>query len=111
MPNLARLQSLLEHIHSFENCSQILAETSNLFGEPEGWFFHVLNQTILRLIDEPDMFYGVSEGVPSPALEKVSLAGIQGIAAIQLEDAEQLNAAAKELSDIRPALPEALDDE
>jgi hypothetical protein len=100
----------LEHVHSFESCSQVLAETSRLFAEPEGWFFRILNQTILRLIDEPDMFLGVNEAVLSPVLERASLAGIQGIAAIRLGDAEQLKAAAQELSDIRPETSEAFDE-
>jgi hypothetical protein len=57
MPNLVRLRFLLEHIHSFDSCSQVLAETAKLFSVvPEGWFFNLLNKTIQSVIDDPDMF-------------------------------------------------------
>jgi hypothetical protein len=97
MPNLTRLRFLLEHIHSFESCSGILAESSALFEEPDGWFFRKLHQAILRLIDEPDMFYGVSERCPSPVLDAISLAALHGIAAIELSDQRELQIASQEL--------------
>ena len=98
MATLASLRTLLEHIHSYGNCSQILAETSELFDQPQGWFFRLLNNTIVSLIDDVDLFYGVSQDNPSPVLHEISLAAIHGIAAIELNDVEELNSAAEELS-------------
>jgi hypothetical protein len=95
MTDLTRLQSLLEHIHSFESCSEILAESGKLLEGPNGWFFHRLHSTILALIDHPDSFYGVSETRPSPVLEEISIAALRGIAAIELSDSEELADAAR----------------
>lgn len=100
MTKLTRLRSLLEHIHSFENCSQILSETYTLFEEPKGWFFRRRHQIIVSLIDHPDMFYGVSETNPSPVLDAIALAAIHGIAAIELGDEAELQASARDLSSI-----------
>jgi hypothetical protein len=71
MTDFTRLRFLLEHIHSYENCSQILVETYNRFGESEGWFFQKLHQLILSLIDDPDTFYGVSEKNPVQCLKRL----------------------------------------
>jgi hypothetical protein len=98
MTNLAQLRFLLEHIHSYEHCSRILTETANLFDERDGWFFHLLNETIRSVIDDQDTFYGVRESVPSPTLEAISLAGLHGIAAIELGDEAELKKAAQELT-------------
>jgi hypothetical protein len=57
MTILTRLRYLLEHIHSFENCSEILIETQKLSGEPDGWFFRKLHSAILALIDSPDFLW------------------------------------------------------
>jgi hypothetical protein len=88
----------LEHIHSFEQCSQVLIETANLFNERDGWFFHLLNGTIRSVIDDQDTFYGVCESAPSPVLEAISLAALHGIAAIELGDEAELKKAAQELN-------------
>jgi hypothetical protein len=88
----------LEHIHSFEVCSQILDETRKLLEEPEGWFFQRLHQSILSLIDDPDSFYGVSETNPSPVLDAIALAAVHGIGAIELGDKKELRKAAEELA-------------
>ncbi|HTS48193.1 MAG TPA: hypothetical protein VMH05_09630 [Bryobacteraceae bacterium] len=88
----------MEHIHNFENCSQVLAETCKLFGEPEGWFFRQLHQSILSLIDDSDAFYGVNEANPSPVLDAIALAAVHGIGAIELGDQKELQLAAKELA-------------
>ncbi len=90
MMSLTRLRYLLEHIHSFENCSEIIVETHRLMGEPHGWFFHKLHSTLLSLIDEPDTFYGVNEANPSPVLEEIAIAAQRGLAAIELSDNEEL---------------------
>ena len=48
--------------------------------------FDLLNKTIQSVLDEPDMFYGVSENLPSPVLDAISLAALHGLAAIELND-------------------------
>ena len=95
MTSLKRLQYLLERIHSFEGCSEILAETQKLSAEPYGWFFDQLHRAILSLIDDPDTFYGVSEITPSPVLQEISIAAQRGIAAIELSDTQELDDAAR----------------
>ena len=98
MTNLARLRFLLERIHSYEHCSRVLIETSNLFSERDGWFFDLLNKTIRSIIDDQDTSYGVGESVPSPVLEAISSAALHGIAAIELGDEAELKKAAQELT-------------
>jgi hypothetical protein len=98
MTNFAQLRFLLEHIHSYENCSRILIETVKLFDEQHCWFFQLLNKTIRSVMDDQDAFYGVRESVPSPLLEAISLAGLHGIAAIELGDEAELKKAAQELT-------------
>jgi hypothetical protein len=95
MTNLTRLLYLLEHINSFESCSEILSEAHKLSEGHHGWFFRKLHTIILSLIDHPDTFYGVSEALPSPVLQEISIAAQRGIAAIELSDEEELNDAAK----------------
>jgi len=95
---LARLRLLLEHIHSHENCSEILRETSQFFTGPDGSFFRLLNTVIASRIDEPDLFFGVNEENPSPVLEEISNAAIQGLAAIELHEAKELDVATYRLS-------------
>lgn len=98
MSRLSRLQNLLEHLNNYDNCLGIMNEAWVLSQEhPEGWFFSRLHATIRSLVDAPDMFYGVSEDCPSPVLDNIALVAIHGIAAIELEDNEQLMKAADEL--------------
>ncbi|HTR38124.1 MAG TPA: hypothetical protein VMH80_19580 [Bryobacteraceae bacterium] len=98
MNDFTRLLSLLEHIHSHESCSEILAESDKLVSSPNGWFFERLHEIVLSAIDDPETFYGVSESTPSPVLESIALAAQHGIAAIRLGDKEQLEIASQELS-------------
>jgi len=92
MTNFTPLRYLLEH------CSEILAESRKLFGSAADGSFQRWHTSIRSLIDDPNTFYGVSESNPSPVLESIALAGIQGIAAIELGDDDQLQAASKNLS-------------
>ena len=93
-----RLRLLLEHIHSYENCVKILAETARFFNEPECLLFRLLNTVIASRIDNSDSFLGVSEENPSPVLEEISNAGIQGLAAIELHARDELQSAESRLS-------------
>jgi len=108
MTNLARLRFLLEHIHNYENCLEILQESYKLFECPEGWFFAQLHRAILALIDHPDTFYGVRDARLSPILEAIALAATHGIAAIELGDKQELQRAGQELeSATKPGAPES----
>ena len=102
MTDLKRLRFLLEHIHSYENSSEILQECLRLRDGTQGWFFARLHAIMLPLIDHPDMFYGVGQERPSPVLDEIANAAMHGIAAIELGDMEQLNIAGIELSRSAP---------
>jgi len=109
--NRCRLESIFKLSELEERYDQLHASTvpagalfRNSSGKPQvvwergGWFFQRWHTSIRSLIDDPNTFYGVSESNPSPVLESIALAGIQGIAAIELGDDDQLQAASKNLS-------------
>lgn len=98
--NLEPLRNLLGRINSYETCSKIVAETSRLSRDSgqERWYFLLLNRTFVWLIDEPDMFYGVSENNPSPTLRAVWECAVSGIDAIERGDSQALKASANRLT-------------
>ena len=102
MTDLNRLRFLLEHIHSYDNCLEILQECWKLKDGADGWFFGRIHAIIRVLIDDPDMFYGVTEDVPSPVLDNIANAAIHGIGAIELGDKHELNLAGEELARAAP---------
>src|SRR2546423_100615 len=104
--NLQPLRSLLKHVHSRETCPRILDETARLYREPlpERWYFLLLNRVFAFVIDDPDMFYGVSEDNPSPTLNDIAQTAISGIGAIERMDEQSLISSANHLTEKFSAL-------
>ena len=102
MTDLNRLRFLLEHIHNYENCLEIMQECWKLQEGPEGWFFARIHRIILSLIDDPDMFHGVGDDLPSPVLDEIAKAAVHGIGAIEMDDRKELNLAGDELTRAAP---------
>lgn len=104
MTNLKPLRTLLAHIDSHERCSTILAETARLFGtqDPNSWYFFLLNRVFVSIIDDPDMFYGVSN-IPPPVLRDISQYALNGIDAIERDDRDALIASANGLTNAHSA--------
>jgi hypothetical protein len=96
MPDTTSLRNLLGRVNSHESCSGVIAESWQLSqaGGPYAWFFLLLNRTFISLIDQPDMFYGVSESTPSPVLSEISRHALEGLGAIERDDPRAVMASA-----------------